>query len=604
MPSFETSTPVLTTTTTTTIAEISTQANDMPVGIKIKEITKPEEIRITDDRPKIFKPMKSSEVIPTKTSSSLYSAEIPSEPEFASEHQSVITFTSDDNSKMQQEIEPEIEQHTTFSFDDNPDGPIQLESTDLNTEGDVSMGTKIVRQTDNGNEDEVHTTIAPPSSDNEIKDDIPTTRPDHFTEALAESTTVMHNTSVLQVGDSVVIFNGSGQTQSIPLGIVGLQRGEDTYDEEDERKEGRKSDEKMQHSTSEFVEISSTDSTFEQSTTTQVYEVFYYEPSYSTESFDFPSSEINTASGEGFIDEGKLNQDSKEGSGYSQIIDGASGYSSTDAFTDQSQASSAVYQNIVNIPTDFYVEGSSSTSEEISTNTDDFATSTFPSQSPTTNEDDEIQHDQNMNINYPHITDDLSIHGSRMEEDEKLRANSRVVESELDTVDIQPLEQNSLTSTESLPIRLNTSIVDSLSTEAPLESQKESSNFNDIEARSPGEPLLIPEWERNHTTVAPIELFSASSEASEDSKIGELSSHSTEYVSGDETTTNQSDLSSSTDFIATQPFSSESDKNSDVASQEISAPSQFKETNILNLLGDGLADFYRIQKKSWDSAVV
>lgn len=41
-------------------------ANDNPLGIKIKETTKPEEIRITDDKPKPFKPTKST-TTPTST---------------------------------------------------------------------------------------------------------------------------------------------------------------------------------------------------------------------------------------------------------------------------------------------------------------------------------------------------------------------------------------------------------------------------------------------------------------------------------------------------------------------------------------------------------
>lgn len=46
-------------------------ANENPLGIKIKEITKPEEIRITDDKPKAFKPTKSTTTTTTTQSSDI-----------------------------------------------------------------------------------------------------------------------------------------------------------------------------------------------------------------------------------------------------------------------------------------------------------------------------------------------------------------------------------------------------------------------------------------------------------------------------------------------------------------------------------------------------
>lgn len=607
--SIETSTPLLMTTT-----ETSTQSHDNPIGIKIKEITKPEEIRITDDRPKIFKPIKSSEIVPTKSSTSLHSTETLIEPDYSLAHQAPLAVIPDEFPQIQSEIQPEIEQHTTFTFDGSADQPIQLESTDLNTVGDVSLGQKIVRQTD---QDEVYTTIAPLSSENEIKDDILTMISDHVTEAPVESSSVIHNTSVLQVGDSVVIFDRSGQTQSIPLRVAGLQRGEDN-DEDDERKEARKTD---GSTTAGYSESSSIDTILEQST--QVFEVFYYEPKdISTVSLDFPSSEseINTASDEGFIHGVTMNKDFQESviSAKPQNIDitsekpledieDSSGDFSFENFSDKIPAASTIFENVYNI-TEFDYEGSSSTSDEISTNSDYLASSTSSSylfsSEPTTEDDDIVQHDQN--INFPHITDDLSIHGSRMEdrmeEEEKLRANSRVIENDLEKVEIQPVKQNSLVLTEVLPVKSNNSISDSTSTVAPLENLKESNSFNDTEPRSPGEPLLVPEWERNHTTVAPFELSEIINETTEDNLLTETSSHPID----DESTTNQSDLSSSTDIIETNPSTSESHQNYDVESidtEHTSDISHVKETNNLNLFLDGTADFFKIQNKIWNSAV-
>lgn len=595
----ETSTTVLTTTTQT-----SPQSNDNPIGIKIKEITKPEEIRITgDNRPTVYKTIKTSEAIATKTSSALHSTETLIEPEY----EAPLAIITDENSEIQPEIEPEIEQHTFF-YDGSADQPIQLESTDLNNLGHVSMGPKIVRQTDIGMEDETDTTLSPFSSENVIKDETLTTTLDHVTEGPIESTSIKHNTSVLQVGDSVFILDRSGQTQSIHLRVAGLQRGEDTYDEEDEHKEGRKADEAVQFSTAES-ENSSMVSIFEPSSSSEVYEVFYYElKDNATASLDFPS-EINTASGEGFISDVELNDDSKEGSTEVQNvgtsteklledIENSSGYSPLDRFTDPMLAQ----QSTVDEKTmSYYFEGSSSTSEEVSTNFDSFATSTgssplYSSEPTTTDADDDlVQHDQN--INFPHITDDLSIHGSRMEDrmedEDKLRVNSRIVDGELDKI-----EQNSIITGDDL----NKSQDNSMSTTAPFEY----TNFNDVEGRSPGEPFLIPEWERNHTTVAPFELFSSSSnETTEDHSLAGISSqdnHSIDTVVGDESTTSQSYLSSSID---TDRSTSESDAEVEsIETQSTSGPSQVRETNHLNLLLDGTEDFFRIQKKIWNSAVV
>lgn len=599
----------LSTTLSTTTIQTSTQTNDSPIGIKIKEITKPEEIRITDDRPKILKTIKTSEATATKTSSALHSTETVLE----SEHEAPLVLITDEISEIQQDIEPEIEQFTTFSFDGSADQPIQLESTDLNTVGHVSMGPKIVRQTDTGTVDETHTTLAPFSAENEIKDEILTTGLDHTTDGPIESTSVKHNTSVLQVGDSVVIFDRQGQTQSIPLRVAGLQRGEDTYDEEDERKEGRKTDDTVPYSTAEY-ESSSIDPMLEQSSTTEVFEVFYYEPKdMATVSLDFPS-EMNTASGDGYIGDDKLNEYFREdGSADRQNVvasteklledlDTSSGYSPIDRFTDPMLAQqSTVDEKTVS----YYYEGSSSTSDEVSTNFDHFASSTSSSQfyssdRTTTDPDDDIQHDQN--INFPHITDDLSIHGSRMEDqmqdEDKLRVNSRIVEGELEKID---MDLNSIINDEDS----NKSQDDATSTTSmPLEN----TNYNDVEGRSPGEPFLIPEWERNQTTVAPFELLSASSnETTEVQKSSaEISSHDNHSIDADvggESTTNQSDLSSSTDIIDTAASTSESDYEVEsIETHSTAGPSQVRESNNLNLFLEGTADFFRIQKKLWNSA--
>lgn len=572
-----------TTLPTTTTTQTNIQPNDNPVGIKIKEITKPEEIRITDDRPKIFQTIKSSEA--TKTSSALpHSQETAIEPE----HESPLETNPDEISEIQSEIEPEIEQHTTFFFDGSDEQPIRLESNDLNTVGHVSMGPKIVRQTDIGIADEVHTTISPFSAESEIKDETLTTKLEHVTDGPIESTSVKHNTSVLQVGDSVVIFDRSGQSQSIPLRVAGLQRGEDTYDEEDERKEGRKSDDGAVS-----TESSSIEPIFEHSTTEAVYEAFYYEPQYGTTgSLDSGSSE---ASDEQYIRDVDMNDDLKEvGSGAPSKIEPDDDNSSGDDSLIDTSTDPMTTQSTVNEITLVYDsdEDSSSTSEEGSTSSEHFYPSTSWSQSysseSTTDSYDEVQHDQN--INFPHITDDLT--EDRMEDEDKFRVNSRIVEGDLENIIIASEDSNK-------------SHDDSSSTIAPPEGVNESLNYKDVEGRSPGEPLLIPEWERNHTTVAPFDILSSSSNETE--ILSEISSHvnqSIDSVVGDESTTNHSDLSSTTDFADANASASESDYAAEsIENHSTSGPSQVRETNNFNLFLDGTADFFRIQKKIWDSTV-
>ncbi|KAJ6646350.1 Phospholipase A2 group XV [Pseudolycoriella hygida] len=584
LPSSETPTSTAPTSTT---PQLSTSSNDNPVGIKIKEITKPEEIRITDDRPKVFQTIKSSETIALQTSPELQSPEAIIEPE----HEAPLVIDG-----VRSEIEPEIEQHTTFSFDGSADQQIQLESTDLNTEGDVSIGPKTVRQTDLDMDDEIHTTDAPFPSENEIKNDLVTTKLSHVTEGPLEPLPVERNTSVLQIGDSVVIFDRSGQTQSIPLNVAGLQRGDE--DEEDERKEGRKTDETG-------TEGSSTESLLEHSTSNEVFEVYYYEPKeMSTVSLDFA---LNEASGEGLVDDVKLRDDLKEGSADLQNIvastekddfDHSSGYSPVDRFTDPMLAE----QSTVNEKTMSYdFEGSTSTSEEMTTTFDSFPKSTSPllsSEATTTEDDDIVQHDQN--INFPHITDDLSIHGrmdDRMDDDERLRPNNRVTEIELEKIKIIPVEANSITASEEL-----VKTEDELSLTTTAEGVKGSTNFKDVEGRSPGEPLLIPEWERNHTTVAPIDLSASSNETTED-LLAELSSrdrHTSDTVVSEEPTTNEPDvLYSSTVVSEISDLSLES--GSGIESEETSSrSSQAKETNNFKLFLEGTEDFFKIQSKLWN----
>lgn len=551
--------------------QISPQPSEAPIGIKIKEITKPEEIRITDDRPKILKTIKSNEATKTPSPAS-YSQEMAIEPE----NELPLAALPEEMAELQPVIEPEIEQYTVFSFDGSgADQPIQLESTDLNTIGHVSMGPKIVRQTDNdiGTEAEQHTTIAPFSAENEIKDETFTNTLDPVTDGPLSVESTSENTSVLQVGDSVVIIDRTGQTQSIPLRVAGLQRGEDAYDEDVDTKDARKAE---QYAT---VEIETSSS--EPSLSTEVFEVYYYEPKdMSTESLDFPNNDADwplrmesheASGGHHFI--GSSKEDSREGSASAEQqdvgitteklmedIDGSSsGYSPLEDFTDPMVAQ---YSTVNERTTSYYIEGSSSTSDEITTSSDTFGyipTSSSPSASTTGSTDideDIVQHDQN--INFPHITDDLSIHGSRMDD--------RIAENDFEKIEMESLEQNTINSNED------------------SNRSHDDTPFKDVEGRSPGEPHLIPEWERNQTTVAPTFAHELSAE---------LSSQENHTIDDETTTKLVSELSSTTETIETNlSTSTESETNVEPieASSTSSDSSQVGETNNLH------SDFFQIHQ--------
>lgn len=93
----------------------SATGNDNPSGIKIKEITKPEEIRITDEKPKFV--VKVSTTTSTTTPSTTISSSTTNDPETTSEGSPISTS-------------PVVSQSTSFDHDqfNNTDDPFQLGS--------------------------------------------------------------------------------------------------------------------------------------------------------------------------------------------------------------------------------------------------------------------------------------------------------------------------------------------------------------------------------------------------------------------------------------------------------------------------------------------
>lgn len=119
--------------------------------------------------------------------------------------------------------------------------------------------------------------------------------------------------------------------------------------------------------------------------------------------------------------------------------------------------------------------------------------------------EEDILDDRDKNPEFPEQLDDYSLHSQMQAEEAKSRGLPRDHQSddkplaaltELEVTNGPPAEFAIEVSSE--PIVSSSEVVDSSS-----ESSRHLHIFNKGQERSPGEPFLVPEWERNSTTLAP-----------------------------------------------------------------------------------------------------
>lgn len=123
------------------------------------------------------------------------------------------------------------------------------------------------------------------------------------------------------------------------------------------------------------------------------------------------------------------------------------------------------------------------------------------------------------NPEFPYIPDDLSIHCKEIEEEEKRRSPSKVIAEDLE-------------SSSASPIGFASSSVDEI---------KQSHEMDLVEARAPGEPLLIPEWERSTTEKSTSE--SVESNESPVNDIGKTTFLEKVVIAGDAPKANKTESS-------------------------------------------------------------
>lgn len=230
-------------------------ANENPLGIKIKEITKPEEIRITDDKPKPFNPFKSTTTTTTPsptTTTTITTTEtstLESTTKLSTESTSLSDGISTETPSKDTTTEDNNQPSTTESHDYMDDGPalsenssgppptkasangevepeVLLVSADSNSIGDDS-GNKSVRQTT-----ENSTSAEDQSPD--IYDSSSTTEGGVYESSTAASDlSSTRNVEWVDLSDqptpkNIVVVRQGGKTESFHIsGTDGLQRVEE-----------------------------------------------------------------------------------------------------------------------------------------------------------------------------------------------------------------------------------------------------------------------------------------------------------------------------------------------------------------------------------------
>ncbi|KXJ79781.1 hypothetical protein RP20_CCG027689 [Aedes albopictus] len=223
-----------TTTTTTATTEGSTPAklqipaaSNNPLGIKIKEITKPEEIRLTDSRPKI-----------TTTTNSVNSIEVTAHPSTESssstaghseeannlEHLDLnVTDDGDVGMKNVRHTEEELMANGTLEVTDSNES-----STAGPSESSSASSSEMESSSESSSSTTARMTVAPTMSTT-------TVMPEDVSDEVTKKDKPLP--AVVQIGDKLVIVD---HNQPKPITVIqveevaGLQRGDDdiSYDQE------------------------------------------------------------------------------------------------------------------------------------------------------------------------------------------------------------------------------------------------------------------------------------------------------------------------------------------------------------------------------------
>ncbi|XP_058814356.1 uncharacterized protein LOC131678303 [Topomyia yanbarensis] len=523
-------------------------ASNNPLGIKIKEITKPEEIRLTDSRPKMS----------TTTTIAPSSNDDTDRPTTASS----VSYGEEANN---------LEHLDLNVTDDGEDGMKNVRHTD---EDMISNGTSEVTESGEGStaspSDSDELEVSSEGSSSTVKMTSPSTtttttgRPEERPDAVSKNDKPLP--AVVQIGDKLVIVD---HNQPKPITVIqveeveGLQRGEDdiSYDQEmftDRSSDNQQISKQMKQTKGSEEEMLSTqaDSSVAYETiyhggatenlgSGEVFETQHYtEGPESAERNDTQGDQL-TASSEEFIQvssssEKPLQQEEEHTTVNSLITSGEEG-STTLSDLHMSAASSEASGDEI-YETQFYTEGPGSSSEVMDASSSAMADSPAPTKSTK-----DLQGDDMTTHRKPYIEDDehdlIQPGFQQIPEDFTLPLRDQPVLMDMPE---EPEQQNTPVKSERkengesakilsevLEYRKN---ITTSTTQTVIEVENEATNSpawlkEESRMRTPGEPHLVPEWERNNGTVRSTvseEEFSGAGE------FHVLKMNSEEYIDGSE----------------------------------------------------------------------
>ncbi|XP_058453235.1 uncharacterized protein LOC131431496 isoform X2 [Malaya genurostris] len=521
-------------------------ASNNPLGIKIKEITKPEEIRLTDSRPKMsttttIAPSSNDDTDrPTTASSVSYGEEVNN-----LEHLDLnVTDDGEDGMKNVRHTEEDMIANGTSEMTDFGEGSTASPSESVELEMSSEGSSSTVKHS--------------PSTTTTVS-----SMPEEQPEAINKNDKPLP--AVVQIGDKLVIVD---HNQPKPITVIqveeveGLQRGEDdiSYDQEmftdrsSDTKETPKHMKQMKDSEEEMLSTQADSSVAyetvyrggatENSGSGEVFETQHYtEGPDSAERNDTQIDQL-TASSEEFIQVGSSSEKSlrveEEHTTVNSLVTSGEEGSTSIADFHMSAASSEASGDEV-FETQFYTEGPASSSEMMDISSSAMADSPEPTKPSkdyqgddmTTHRKPYIEDDEHDLIQpgFQKIPEDFTLplrdqpvlmdmpdeeehHNSAMKSDRKDKGESAKILS-----DVLEYRQNITTSTTQAVSEENevTMSPSWLKEEARL--------------RVPGEPLLIPEWERKNGTTnstASEEEFSGAGE------LHVLKMNSEEYIDSSE----------------------------------------------------------------------
>lgn len=433
-------------TTSSSLTASNSNSNDNPLGIKIKEITKPEEIRITDEKPKFVVKVSTSTsstttstTTPSSTTISSSSSSLTNDPETTSDESLMSTVTS---------------QSTATSFDqfNNTDDPFQLGSEfeqDL-----VNNGTdtnKNVREVNDGG----FSLNALDDVDDIIEEEGQDQNPKEEQEIAPEDDEHNETRSMFSSTEQSPIEMEGSEHKDIKQVIIVDRHG----------------------ASKPITVIGSSNLQFGGGSPEEDVESFEYSPSHSSTSTTSSS----------FIDD----QGSGSGSGWGDIY-GVSNETTTQSDLDGND--STKHEIFIGVPGDVQPNEGSAAEEDASPDSlwDDSYNSTTAASVDLSS--GEIQSSgENKFVN---TTDEVNMKSGDAPHPHGMATEVAPLENdELSNPEYPKLPEDFSIHPEEEQQHQDDHIFMHLSTTAPSVA-----NFADVEERSPGEPHLVPEWERKNGT--------------------------------------------------------------------------------------------------------